>query len=146
MMGFPGRLSNFGQGEMYSVQSSRGPTPRPSNFEENCAPAMSSTKFGLYPAPNPDISSTVSKSVKSQNSQPQNMGQNNASHDVKELHMFVWSSSASAVSEVAGLPVFGGNDASVNEQSGRSDHSAKEIRMLVADHPQNGEIKGKKLQ
>lgn len=142
MMGFPGRLSNFGQGEMYSVQSSRGPTPRPSNFEENCAPAMT-TKFGLYPAPNPDISSTVSKSVKSQHSQPQNMGQNKAGHDAKELHMFVWSSSASAVSEVAGLQVFGGNDSAVNEQSGRSDHSAKEIRMLVADHPQNGENKGK---
>ncbi|XP_063938364.1 auxin efflux carrier component 4 isoform X2 [Daucus carota subsp. sativus] len=36
MMGFPGgRLSNFGPGDqVYSVQSSRGPTPRPSNVEE----------------------------------------------------------------------------------------------------------------
>lgn len=174
MMGFPGRLSNFGQTDMYSVQSSRGPTPRPSNFEENCAPGgltMSSPRFGFYPAqtvptsypaPNPEISSTVAKNIKiqqapvqSQQQQPQpqpqlqpqqnqqqNTSQNKANHDAKELHMFVWSSSASPVSEGGGLHVFGGTDFGANEQSGRSDHGAKEIRMLVADHPQNGESKG----
>ncbi|PHT67196.1 Auxin efflux carrier component 3 [Capsicum annuum] len=121
MMGFPGgRLSNFGPADMYSVQSSRGPTPRPSNFEENCAPGglvQSSPRFGYfpaqqpavpgsYPAPNPDIASTVPKSTKIQqpNVQPQKQeGQHhhqqqqqpNAkanNHDAKELHMFVWSS------------------------------------------------------
>ena len=45
--------------------------------------------------------------------------------------MFVWSSSASPVSEVSGLPVFAGG-AGVNV-------GAKEIRMVVpADLPQNG--------
>ncbi|KAK3009314.1 hypothetical protein RJ639_013750 [Escallonia herrerae] len=162
MMGFPGgRLSNFGPADMYSVHSSRGPTPRPSNFEENCAPGaltMSSPRFGFYPAqpapasypaPNPDIAGT--KSVKSQppqqqpqpQTQPQqqqNLLQSKASHDAKELHMFVWSSSASPVSEGGGLHVFGGTDFGAAEQSGRSD-GAKEIRMLVADHLQNGEGK-----
>lgn len=57
--------------------------------------------------------------------------------------MFVWSSSASPVSEGGGgLHVFGSNEFGASEQSGRSDHGAKEIRMLVSDHPQNGENKG----
>ncbi|KAL3654478.1 Peptidyl-prolyl cis-trans isomerase pin4 [Castilleja foliolosa] len=159
-----GRLSNFNIAEMYSVQSSRGPTPRPSNFEENSSP-----KFGYYPAPpqappppppasypapNPEIASAVPKAVKTQpgggakaiNSNNNNNNNNN-NHDAKELHMFVWSSSASPVSEVAGggssgLHVFGGPDFGASEQSGRSDPGAKEIRLLVSDHPQNGEAKG----
>ncbi|KAJ6356763.1 hypothetical protein OIU78_004794 [Salix suchowensis] len=124
VQGFPGRHSNFGPADLYSVQSSRGPTPRPSNFEENCAPTatISSPRFGFYPA-----------QTQQQNSK--------ASHDAKELHMFVWSSSASPVSEGGGLHVFGGTDFGASEQSGRSDQGAKEIRMLVADHPPNGEAK-----
>ncbi|KAI7995213.1 Auxin efflux carrier component 3 [Camellia lanceoleosa] len=164
MMGFPGgRLSNFGPADMYSVQSSIGPTPRPSSFEENCtqgAQTMNSPRFGFYPgqsvptsypAPNPEIASTVTKTVKNQPSQPQTqiqiqpqqqiINQSKSNHDGKELHMFVWSSSASPVSEGGGLHVFGGTDFPAPEQSGRSDHGAKEIRMLVADHPQNGENK-----
>nr|GME20026.1 auxin efflux carrier component 3-like isoform X1 [Ipomoea batatas] len=54
--------------------------------------------------------------------------------------MFVWSSSASPVSEAGGLHVFGGADFGANKNSGRSD-GAKEIRMLIEDHPQNGETK-----
>ncbi|XP_015071356.1 auxin efflux carrier component 3-like isoform X2 [Solanum pennellii] len=137
MMGFPGRLSNFGP-----VDS----TPRPSNFEENCA--QGSPKFGFYPAqsnypaPNPEIASIVSINTKNQQVQHQHQQQQNGkvSHDAKELHMFVWSSSASPVSEAAGLHVFGGTDFSANEQSCRSD-GAKEIRMLVSDHPQIGDNK-----
>ncbi|KAL3510599.1 hypothetical protein ACH5RR_030000 [Cinchona calisaya] len=156
-----GRLSNFGPADMYSVHSSRGPTPRPSNFEENCAPGglISSPRFGFYPgqqinsssypAPNPEIASTtVSKQGKNNQQTPQQQQQqqhqistNKANNDAKELHMFVWSSSASPVSEVSGLHVFGGPDFTTNDQSGRSDHGAKEIRMLVSDHPQNGENK-----
>lgn len=161
MMGFPGgRLSNFGPADMYSVQSSRGPTPRPSNFEENCAPGglvtTTSPRFGFYPAqpvpansypaPNPEISSAVvNKVVKPELSQPQqhqqNVLQTKTSHDAKELHMFVWSSSTSPVSDGGGLHVFGGPDFGASEQSGRSDQGAKEIRMLVADQPQNGDAK-----
>ncbi|CAH1428871.1 unnamed protein product [Lactuca virosa] len=168
MMGFPGgRLSNFGPADAYSVQSSRGPTPRPSNFEESTAPGplnMNSPRFGFYPAPqtvpaaypapNPEITSSVTKTAKSQQplTQPQpqplqNGAQNKANHDAKELHMFVWSSSASPVSEGGGLHVFGGNDfGTTTEQPGRAgadqQGGAKEIRMLVpSDHHQNGETK-----
>lgn len=151
--GFPARQSNFGPSDLYSVQlSSKGPTPRPSNFEENCAPqvpTMCSPRFGFYPAqpvpnsypaPNPELSTTVTKNVKNQQQQQQAQ-QGKANHDAKELHMFVWSSSASPVSEGGGLHVFGGTDFGAADQSGRSDNGAKEIRMLVADHPENGETK-----
>lgn len=173
VQGYPARHSNFGPADLYSVQSSRGPTPRPSNFEENCAPmaqTITSPRFGFYPAqtvptsypaPNPEFSSTVTKPTKNQQQQqtpgpapaqqpPQQQQQtqqqvsvSKANHDAKELHMFVWSSSASPVSEGGGLHVFGGADFGASEQSGRSDQGAKEIRMLVADRPQNGENKGK---
>ncbi|CAN4081086.1 unnamed protein product [Withania somnifera] len=147
MMGFPGRLSNFGPADT---------TPRQSNFEENCAQGAltSSPKFGFYPAqsnlqasypaPNPEIASIVHKNTKNQqqlHSEQHHQQQNaKASHDAKELHMFVWSSSASPVSEAAGLHMFGGTDFVANEQSCRSD-GAKEIRMLVSDHPQIGDDK-----
>ncbi|XP_038892566.1 auxin efflux carrier component 4-like [Benincasa hispida] len=146
LMGYQGRHSNFGQPELYSVQSSRGPTPRPSNFEESSGiPAANSPRFGFYPAPNPEFT----KSGKTQPPQqppppPQNGGgpMSKASHDAKELHMFVWSSSASPVSETDGLHVFNGTDFGATEQIGRpSDQNAKEIRMFIADHPQNGEKK-----
>ncbi|GAB2226659.1 hypothetical protein Droror1_Dr00022478 [Drosera rotundifolia] len=157
--GFGGRPSNFGGAELYSVQSSRGVTPRPSNFEESCAP--NSPRFGFYPAattgtqaaaagaypaPNPEFGAPPAgakskKNVATHNQQliqdNQQVPQGNkTNHDAKELHMFVWSSSASPVSEVFGGAHFGGTP----EQSGRSD-GAKEIRMLVPDHPQNGEAK-----
>ncbi|CAI8605503.1 unnamed protein product [Vicia faba] len=147
MMGYQPRHSNFGNNDLYSVQSSRGPTPRPSNFEENGA---SSPRFGFYPAqsapasypaPNPEFSSTA-KTVKNQNlmqQQPQQQQvslQTKGSQDAKELHMFVWSSSASPVSESAGLNAF--------RNSEQSEEGAKEIRMVVADeHNQNGEINNK---
>ncbi|XP_077244022.1 auxin efflux carrier component 4-like [Tasmannia lanceolata] len=127
----PPRQSNFGQADLYPLQSSRNPTPRPSNFEEHIAGATgSSPRFGSYPAPNLEISSVKNTQHPSQN-------QIKANHDAKELHMFVWSSSTSPVSENTGLHVFGSTDLGASEQSGRSDHGAKEIRMIVADHPQN---------
>ncbi|KAM3306221.1 auxin efflux carrier component 3 [Capsicum chacoense] len=147
MMGFPGRLSNFGPADT---------TPRASNFEENCAQRAltSSPKFGFYPAesnlppaypaPNPEIASIVPKNPKNQQQVQvhslQQQQNTKASHDAKELHMFVWSSSASPVSDGAGLNVFGGTEFGANEQSCRSD-GAKEIRMLVSDHPQIGDNK-----
>ncbi|KAL6189981.1 hypothetical protein ACLB2K_036382 [Fragaria x ananassa] len=162
VQGFNTRHSNFGAADMYSVQSSRGPTPRPSNFEENCAPmaqTVTSPRFGFYPAqtvpssypaPNPEFSAPVTKTAVKTNQQPLqlqpppqqvNSNSSKANHDAKELHMFVWSSSNSPVSEAGGLHVFGGPDFAASEQSWRSDQGAKEIRMLVADHPQNGETK-----
>ncbi|CAN0878598.1 Auxin efflux carrier component 3 [Linum grandiflorum] len=166
--GGPPRHSNFAAADLYSVQSSRGPTPRPSNFEENTTNmSASSPRFGFYPAPNPEFSSSAATTTavvaaaaksltKGQQQQDGNSninsngggggggkGNNNNQHDAKELHMFVWSSSNSPASEAAagggGLHVFGGSD----HLAGAVDHSdqggAKEIRMLVADHPHNGE-------
>ncbi|XP_071725122.1 auxin efflux carrier component 3-like isoform X2 [Rutidosis leptorrhynchoides] len=151
MDGFGGRASNFEPADMYYVQqSSRGPTPRPSNFEENCT--QSSPRFGFYPAqtvptsypaPNPEFSSTNSTNTVTSTTtiNTNNSSTTKANHDAKELHMFVWSSSASPVSEGGGLHVFGGPDFAATEQSGRSDQGAKEIRLLVSDHPQNGKTK-----
>lgn len=137
----PLRQSNFGPGDPCSVQSSRGPTPRPSNFEEHHHQQGGSPRFGHYPAPNPEIAagcSVIPKKLPASTAVPT---QRAANHDAKELHMFVWSSSASPMSEVGGLPVFGGGDFSGAE--GRSDLSAKEIRMIVpADLPSNDENKG----
>ncbi|CAO2208809.1 unnamed protein product [Urochloa humidicola] len=102
------RGSSFGAGEVYSMHSSRGPTPRQSNFDEHSGSARS-------------LSSKPAAAAV-------------ASHDAKELHMFVWSSSASPVSEVSGLPVFAGGNAG----------GAKEIRMVVpADPPQNSSAAAK---
>uniref|UniRef100_I1NQ21 Auxin efflux carrier component n=1 Tax=Oryza glaberrima TaxID=4538 RepID=I1NQ21_ORYGL len=96
------RGSSFGASELYSLQSSRGPTPRQSNFDEHSARP-----------PKPPATTTGA-----------------LNHDAKELHMFVWSSSASPVSEVSGLPVFSGG--------GALDVGAKEIHMVIpADLPQN---------
>ncbi|KAL4318891.1 hypothetical protein GQ457_18G022900 [Hibiscus cannabinus] len=145
VQGFPGRQSNFGPTDLYSVQSSRGPTPRPSNFEENSS-AMS-PRFGFYPAqtvptsypaPNPEFSS-LTKNTKANHHQQQQKESSKENHDAKELHMFVWSSNASPVSEARGLHVHGGTDFGASEQSGLSEQGAKEIRMLVSDHAQNGE-------
>ncbi|XP_061349264.1 auxin efflux carrier component 3 isoform X14 [Gastrolobium bilobum] len=155
MMGYQARHSNFAANDLYSVNTSRGPTPRPSNFEEPSVATMphtvSSPRFGFYPAqtvpdsyptPNPEFSSTT-KPLKNQN-QNQNLQQqqqqqpqlpnSKVAHDAKELHMFVWSSSASPVTE---SHVFGGT-------AEQSDQGAKEIRMMVADeHIQNGETNNK---
>ncbi|XP_061349254.1 auxin efflux carrier component 4 isoform X5 [Gastrolobium bilobum] len=157
MMGYQARHSNFAANDLYSVNTSRGPTPRPSNFEEPSVATMphtvSSPRFGFYPAqtvpdsyptPNPEFSSTT-KPLKNQN-QNQNLQQqqqqqpqlpnSKVAHDAKELHMFVWSSSASPVTE---SHVFGGT-------AEQSDQGAKEIRMMVADeHIQNGETNNKDL-
>ncbi|XP_027359668.1 auxin efflux carrier component 3 isoform X3 [Abrus precatorius] len=164
MMGYQPRHSNFTANDLYS---SRGPTPRPSNFEEPSMPqsqpvTLASPRFGFYPAqtvpasyppPNPEFSKTVKNQNQNQ-TQTQNLqvqqqqvqvqvplGNSKGAHDAKELHMFVWSSSASPVSESAGLNVFGSTDLGNSEQS---DRGAKEIRMIVPDeHTQNGETNNK---
>ncbi|KAL5228549.1 hypothetical protein ABZP36_016814 [Zizania latifolia] len=99
------RGSSFDASELYSLQSSRDPTPRQSNFDEHSA----------RPKPPAPTAATPN-------------------HDAKELHMFLWSSSASPVSEISSLPVFSGGAA--------LDVGAKEIHMVIpADLPQNGSVK-----
>ncbi|XP_011072996.1 auxin efflux carrier component 1 [Sesamum indicum] len=120
MMG-GGRNSNFGANDVYGLSASRGPTPRPSNFEEETG---NKSRFypNHYPAPNPGMFSptAASKLAKKQNAQHKSGEEGGG----KDLHMFVWSSSASPVSDV-----FGGHD------YGASEHHAangKEVRVALS--------------
>ncbi|KAK8928723.1 putative auxin efflux carrier component 3a [Platanthera zijinensis] len=139
----PLRPSNFASGDIYSMQTSRGPTPRQSNFDEHHHHHGNSPLFGHYPAPNPEITAGCSVIPKKVQSATPLSIQRAASNDTKELHMFVWSSNASPVSEVGGLPVFAGADLITDSDHNRSDFGAKEIRMIVpADLPTNGANNG----
>ncbi|KAK4481828.1 hypothetical protein RD792_012739 [Penstemon davidsonii] len=103
-----------GGGDVFSLQSSKGVTPRTSNFDEEMMKmakkrttgtgrSMSGELFGgggglgSYPPPNPMFSGGPRR----KESIGGGGGNNNISNSNpnKELHMFVWSSSASPVSE-----------------------------------------------
>ncbi|PON68616.1 Auxin efflux carrier [Parasponia andersonii] len=103
-----------GGGDVYSLQSSKGATPRTSNFDEEMLKmgkkrggrSMSGELFngGLassYPPPNPMFSGSTSSTAKKKDSCTSTTSGNISGGAVlnKELHMFVWSSSASPVSE-----------------------------------------------
>ncbi|CAL9127571.1 unnamed protein product [Musa acuminata var. zebrina] len=121
------RPSSFGAADIYSLQSSRGATPRPSNFDDDQHHRY------LHHHP-PEISTAEKKPYPQLNYHRHHHnrpGAATATADAKELHMFVWSSSASPVSEVSGIHAFGGQDLASLEPGGRADHGAKEIRMLV---------------
>lgn len=124
-----GRNSNFGASDVYGLSASRGPTPRPSNYEEDGG-ISNKPRFHYhapggathYPAPNPGMfSPTGSKGVaanagaKRANGQAQQKGEDGG----RDLHMFVWSSSASPVSDV-----FGSHDYGAQDQ--------KEVRLAVS--------------
>lgn len=128
-----GRSSNFGATDVYGLSAtSRGPTPRPSNYEDEANNANKS-RFHHYPAPNPGMFSptnnntrvNASANKKAINGQAQQKGEDGAGAGAgaRDLHMFVWSSSASPVSDV-----FGGHD------NNNNDH--KEVRLAVS--PQGG--------
>ncbi|XP_039050527.1 auxin efflux carrier component 1-like [Hibiscus syriacus] len=132
MMMTGGRNSNFGAADVYGLSASKGPTPRPSNYEEDGAGARAGSGTGKprfqyhapggpgaahYPAPNTGMfSSTGSKAKK-----PNDQAQQKAEDGGRDLHMFVWSSSASPVSDV-----FGGN----GHEYGAPDQ--KEVRAAVS--------------
>ncbi|KAL5974099.1 protein that induces appearance of [PIN+] prion when overproduced [Asimina triloba] len=97
-----GNSGNY-QNDVFSLQSSKGVTPRTSNFEEemmmikgggggsgkNKGGRSKSNEFlngGPYSGPNPTFAGSGSSGKKEEGGS-------------KELHMFVWSSSASPVSE-----------------------------------------------
>lgn len=123
------RPSNLTNAEIYSLQSSRNPTPRGSSFNHtdfysmvngtkgnNVSVSPRGSNFGNlggydeekgsggvggYPAPaSAGIFSPVAGGKKKANS---------GGESGKDLHMFVWSSSASPVSE-GGIHVFGGGE------------------------------------
>ncbi|KAF5456420.1 hypothetical protein F2P56_025908 [Juglans regia] len=94
-------------GDVYSLQSSKGATPRASNFDEEMfkigkkRPGGRSMSGELFnggfvsssPPPNPMLSGSTSGGLRKKDSSGGGAVPN------KELHMFVWSSSASPVSE-----------------------------------------------
>ncbi|XP_038878573.1 probable auxin efflux carrier component 1c isoform X3 [Benincasa hispida] len=141
------RGSSFNHTDFYSMigggpvpgVASRGPTPRPSNYEEehhggggksgaryyyhgNSAPAPPH-----YPAPNMGMfSPTGSRNVVSSKKSTANgqVGQykmdDSNNNNNKDLHMFVWSSSASPVSDVFGSHDYG------------APHDHKEVKLAVS--------------
>ncbi|XP_051138972.1 auxin efflux carrier component 2 [Andrographis paniculata] len=104
-----GYTNSFG-GDIFSLQSSKGATPRTSNFDEEMMKvgkkrgggggrSMSGelSTQGSYPPPNPMFSGGPRRKDSGNMSNINN--HHTGSNPNKELHMFVWSSSASPVSE-----------------------------------------------
>ncbi|XP_034917291.1 probable auxin efflux carrier component 1c isoform X1 [Populus alba] len=132
-----GRNSNFGASDVYGLSASRGPTPRPSNFEEEHG-GSNKPRFHHYhapggathyPAPNPGmfspttaaskgVSANANNAAAAAAKKPNGQAQQKA-EDGRDLHMFVWSSSASPVSDV-----FGGHDYGA--------HDLKDVRVAVS--------------
>ncbi|KAH8487395.1 hypothetical protein H0E87_026095 [Populus deltoides] len=141
-----GRNSNFGASDVYGLSASRGPTPRPSNFEEEHG-GSNKPRFHHYhapggathyPAPNPGMFSPTTAASKGVSAnannaaaaaaakKPNGQAQQKA-EDGRDLHMFVWSSSASPVSDV-----FGGHDYGA--------HDLKDVRVAVSP----GKVEGQR--
>ncbi|XP_062118022.1 probable auxin efflux carrier component 1c [Humulus lupulus] len=158
-----GRNSNFGANDVYGLSASRGPTPRPSNYDEDGGGAVGGNKPSRYyshaqpataathyPAPNPGMfSPTGSKNTTANaananatkkpngttvtttttaNSNTQGQAQKGGEDGGKDLHMFVWSSSASPVSDVFGSHEYGPHD------------QQKEMRLAVSP----GKVEGRR--
>ncbi|KAI7750850.1 hypothetical protein M8C21_003047 [Ambrosia artemisiifolia] len=141
MVGFPGgRLSNFGPADdMYSIQSSRGVTPRQSNFEDDVA----RTSFNMIPhfSVNSETIVGVTKGqqplqmmLRSKPELQPSVSQKKANHDD---HMFGRSSSAPIASK-------GGRSRSklyaTTEESSPPDHTKlgelKEIEIEIGGDPE----------
>ncbi|KAH0896550.1 hypothetical protein HID58_046118 [Brassica napus] len=87
-------------GDVYSLQSSKGVTPRTSNFDEEVLKTKKGARGGKnisvpsYPPPNPMFTGSTSGASGVKKKEIGGGGGQN-----KEMNMFVWSSSASPVSE-----------------------------------------------
>jgi len=86
-----GRSSNFGAADAFGIRT--GATPRPSNYEDDKAKHQHQipATTGAYPAPNPAVAAAPKGPKKAVATNGQAKGE--------DLHMFVWSSSASPVSD-----------------------------------------------
>nr|GMD37429.1 probable auxin efflux carrier component 1C [Ipomoea batatas] len=128
MVGAAARSSNFGANDVF------GPTPRPSNYEEENGKSRFQYHGGQgnhYPAPNPGMFSPSNKAAANANKKPNGNGQHKGEEGGKDLHMFVWSSSASPVSDVFG----GGHD------YGALDQPSKEVRLPISPSKVEGQKK-----
>ncbi|CAH9112983.1 unnamed protein product [Cuscuta epithymum] len=111
------RNSNFGANDVF------GPTPRPSNYDEESGKSRFHTHTHTHnKAPNPGIFSPTNKAGNAINKKPNSNGHQEGG---KELHMFVWSSSGSPVSEV-----FGGHSFGAVDQAAAA--AAKEVRVPIS--------------
>ncbi|KAJ0229264.1 Auxin efflux carrier component 1 [Hirschfeldia incana] len=135
-----GRGSNFGPGE--AVFGSKGPTPRPSNYEEEGGgkpaaagggrfPYQSGGSGGAhYPAPNPGMFSPQSgeggAAAKGSGAVVGGKRGSGQEGNGRDLHMFVWSSSASPVSDVFG----GGANHHADYAAANNDHH-KDVKIAV---------------
>ncbi|CAI0380595.1 unnamed protein product [Linum tenue] len=151
-----GRNSNFGANDVYGMSASRGPTPRPSNYDEDSKGRFHGYGHGSgggggppppahYPAPNPGMFSPTTAANKGAGAAPpppvavtggkkgNANGQQKGDEGGKDIHMFVWSSSASPVSDVFGSHEYGGHNHHHN------DH--KDVRLAVSP-PGPGENHG----
>ncbi|CAN4109319.1 unnamed protein product [Withania somnifera] len=110
------RPSNLSNAEIYSLQSSRNMTPRDSSFNHNDIYSMANGKNNGNMSPrtsnfgNLGFDEIIFGSTNGVHGQG-NVGypKGNGTEGGKDLHMFVWSSSASPVSE-GGIHVFRGGD------------------------------------
>ncbi|WZY76815.1 hypothetical protein YC2023_023199 [Brassica napus] len=136
-----GRNSNFGPGE--AVFGSKGPTPRPSNYEEDggAKPAAGAGRFPYqsggsggggahYPAPNPGMFSPQSggggAAAKGNGAVVGRKRGNGQDGNGRDLHMFVWSSSASPVSDV-----FGGGGNHHSDYAAATNEQHKDVKISV---------------
>ncbi|KAE8732413.1 putative glutamate decarboxylase [Hibiscus syriacus] len=127
-----GYTNNFqAQGDVYSLQSSKGATPRTSNLDEEMLKiakrrggrSMSGELYNGYPPPNPIFSGSTcggSKKKESSGAMPN-----------KELHMFVWSSSASPLSEGNLRHAVNNKAASTDFESSKATHQPENAASRV---------------
>uniref|UniRef100_A0A0E0K6Q1 Auxin efflux carrier component n=1 Tax=Oryza punctata TaxID=4537 RepID=A0A0E0K6Q1_ORYPU len=122
-----GRSSNFGAADAFGVRT--GATPRPSNYEDDASkpkyplPASNAAPMtGHYPAPNPAVAAAT-KGAKKAATNGQAKGE--------DLHMFVWSSSASPVSDVFGGGAPDYNDAAAVKSPRKSSNLFSSPRTIL---------------
>ncbi|WOL13752.1 putative auxin efflux carrier component 1c [Canna indica] len=149
-----GRTSNFGAADAYGMRGAA--TPRPSNYEEEHGTANAAANAGNnagnkskfnyqlpaaaphYPAPNPSVFSPAAPTTPKGAAASATTGPKKANGQAplfkvedggnKDLHMFVWSSSASPVSDVFG----GSNNHQHHEYAlPAADPPVKEVRVAV---------------
>ncbi|XP_042445466.1 probable auxin efflux carrier component 1c [Zingiber officinale] len=139
-----GRSSNFGPADAYGVRGAA--TPRASNFEEDASAvaggnAVAKSKCN-YPTPNPSVfnpptvtapkptvTTPSTTAPKKANGQAVPLFKAEGDSGTKDLHMFVWSSSASPVSDVFGGGVNNHHDYGL---PAADPCAIKEVRMAVS--------------
>ncbi|KAL8493434.1 hypothetical protein ACS0TY_024588 [Phlomoides rotata] len=140
-----GYTSSFG-GDVFSVQSSKGVTPRTSNFDEEMM-KMGRKKTATGRSMSGELSINTNSSGSGIPSQPSYPPPNpmfaanprrKESGGAKELHMFVWSSSASPVSEAnmrnAVNKAASSDFSAIDDSSAPSRENGSPVRKTNGDH------------